>query len=115
MCEDAIQSGGIAVTAFHCFSLAITDSVRLPNRSVLSTPRGRLAYAAERRGFWLTDFCEFYTSVFLITSGRATIAGRPAALLCEVKTKITSHEVGVNVCWSLEWGRCGFLSLALRA
>jgi hypothetical protein len=35
---------------------------------------------------------------------RATIAGRPAAVLYEVKTKITSHEVGVNGCWPLELG-----------
>jgi hypothetical protein len=46
---------------------------------------------------------------------RGTIASRPAAVLREGKTNITNHDVGVNGCWPLWWGRCGFLSLALRA
>ena len=72
------------------------------------------AYAMERIPRILAEHCGFVTessvpeTIYADDRGneidiicRGTIAGRPAAVLCEVKTNITSHEVGVNGCWPL--------------
>jgi hypothetical protein len=83
------------------------------------------AYAMERLPRILAEHCGFVTessvpeTIYADDRGieidfvcRGTIAGRRAAVLCEVKTNITSHEVRVNCCWPLWWGRRRFLSLA---
>jgi len=71
-----------------------------------SVGHGLEAYAMERIPRILADYCGFTTessvpeTIYVADRGneidivcRGTIAGRPAAVLCEVKTNITSHEV----------------------
>lgn len=72
----------------------------------LSVGQGLEAYAMERIPRILAAHCGFVTdsavpeTIYADDRGseidivcRGTIAGRPAAVLCEVKTNITSHEV----------------------